>query len=54
VPRNRGARRGTRGSFAYGYDKIGVAIARSDSSGFATALGKDNRVEGVSSTATFA
>jgi len=42
------------GTFVYGYDKIGVAIARSGSSGFATALGKDNRVEGVSSTADFA
>ncbi|HET8950516.1 MAG TPA: S8 family serine peptidase [Solirubrobacteraceae bacterium] len=42
------------GTFVYGYDKIGVAIARSESSGFATALGKDNRVEGVSSTAQFA
>ena len=42
------------GTFVYGYDKIGVAIARSDNSGFATALGRDNRVEGVSSTARFA
>ena len=38
----------------HGYDKIGVAIARSDSASFAGKLGKDNRVEGVSSTARFA
>jgi subtilisin family serine protease len=42
------------GTFVYGYDAIGVAIARSDSASFADALSKDNRVEGVSSTARFA
>ena len=42
------------GTFVYAYDKIGVAIARSDSAAFAATLGKDNRVEGVSSTAGFA
>jgi lantibiotic leader peptide-processing serine protease len=42
------------GTFVYGYDAIGVAIARSDSASFAAALSKDNRVEGVSSTARFA
>ena len=42
------------GTYVYGYDQIGVAIARSDSSSFAANLAKDNRVEGVSSTAGFA
>src|SRR3954454_22825708 len=42
------------GTFVYGYDAIGVAIARSDSASFAANLSKDNRVEGVSSTARFA
>jgi subtilisin family serine protease len=42
------------GTFVYGYDQIGVAIARSQSAGFATAMAKDNRIEGVSSTAGFA
>src|SRR3954468_1759971 len=42
------------GTFVHAYDKIGVAIARSDSATFASRLGKDNRVEGVSSTARFA
>jgi subtilisin family serine protease len=42
------------GTFVYGYDQIGVAIARSDSASFAGAIAKDNRVEGVSSTAGFA
>src|SRR3954463_11862844 len=42
------------GTFVYGYDAIGVAIARSDSASFASALSKDNRVEGVSSTKGFA
>ena len=42
------------GTFVHAYDKIGVAIARSGSASFATRLGKDNRVEGVSSTARFA
>jgi lantibiotic leader peptide-processing serine protease len=42
------------GTFVYGYDAIGVAIARSDSASFAADLAKDNRIEGVSSTARFA
>ena len=42
------------GTFVHGYDKIGVAIARSDSAAFADRLGRDNRVEGVASTAGFA
>ena len=42
------------GTFVYGYDQIGVAIARSDSAAFASKLAKDNRIEGVSSTAGFA
>src|SRR4051794_34081703 len=42
------------GTFVYGYDAIGVAIARSDSASFATTLAKDSRIEGVSSTASFA
>src|SRR3954471_211324 len=42
------------GRFVYGYDAIGVAIARSNSASFAAALSKDNRIEGVSSTAHFA
>src|SRR3712207_4979903 len=41
------------GTFVHAYDKIGVAIARSDSATFATKLGKDGRIEGVSSTARF-
>ena len=42
------------GTFVHAYNQIGVAIARSDSAAFAGRLGKDNRVEGVSSTAGFA
>src|SRR4051794_25953920 len=42
------------GRFVYGYDAIGVAIARSNRASFAAALSKGNRVEGVSSTARFA
>ena len=42
------------GTFVHAYEKIGVAIARSDSAAFASKLGKGNRVEGVSSTAGFA
>src|SRR3954466_15833683 len=42
------------GTFVYGYDAIGVAIARSNRASFAAAVSKDNRVEGVSSTARFA
>jgi subtilisin family serine protease len=42
------------GSLVAGYDQIGVAVARSDDAAFAAKLGKDNRVEGVSSTRGFA
>ena len=42
------------GTVVHAYNQIGVAIARSDSAAFAGRLGKDNRVEGVSSTAGFA
>ena len=42
------------GTYVYGYDQIGVAIARSENAAFAAELAKDNRVEGVSSTAGFA
>src|SRR3954454_2472361 len=42
------------GTFVYGYDAIGVAIARSDSASFAATLSKDSRIEGVASTARFA
>src|SRR3954464_4204766 len=42
------------GTFVYGYDAIGVAIARSGSASFAGAIAKDSRVEGVSSTSGFA
>jgi lantibiotic leader peptide-processing serine protease len=42
------------GTYVYGYDEIGVAVARSDSSSFASKLAADSRVEGVSSTAAFA
>src|SRR5215212_2480092 len=42
------------GTFVHAYNQIGVAIARSDSASFATKLGRDNRVEGVASTAGFA
>jgi lantibiotic leader peptide-processing serine protease len=42
------------GTFVYGYDQIGVAIARSDRSDFASQLGRDNRIENVSSTKGFA
>jgi lantibiotic leader peptide-processing serine protease len=42
------------GTLVYAYDQIGVAIADSDSSSFASTLGADNRVDGVSSTAAFA
>src|SRR5829696_2699643 len=42
------------GTFVHAYDQIGVAIARSDSTAFAGRLGRDKRVEGVSSTAGFA
>src|SRR3954454_18347132 len=42
------------GTFVYGYDAIGVAIAKSNSASFAANLSEDSRVEGVSSTARFA
>ena len=42
------------GTYVIGYDQIGVAIARSQSASFASQMAKDNRVEGVSSTAGFA
>jgi subtilisin family serine protease len=42
------------GTFVYGYNQIGVTIARSDNTGFAANMGRDNRVEGVSSTKRFA
>src|SRR4051794_40379217 len=42
------------GTFVYGYDEIGVAIARSDRASFAAAVAADKRVEGVASTAGFA
>jgi lantibiotic leader peptide-processing serine protease len=42
------------GTLVYGYDQIGVAIARSDSAAFASALAADSRVDGVASTAGFA
>jgi lantibiotic leader peptide-processing serine protease len=42
------------GTWVYGYDAIGVAIARSSSASFASRMEKDNRVEGVASTAGFA
>src|SRR5881227_2745075 len=42
------------GTFIYGYDAIGVAIASSDSASFAAQMVKDSRIEGVSSTAGFA
>jgi subtilisin family serine protease len=41
------------GTYVHGYDRIGVAIARSESATFAEELAKDARVEGVSSTAGF-
>jgi len=42
------------GTWVYSYGQIGVVIARSDSASFATTLGKDTRVEGVSTTAGLA
>src|SRR3954447_3105450 len=38
------------GTYVYGYDQIGVAIARANSPSFASTLSKDSRVEGVAST----
>jgi subtilisin family serine protease len=42
------------GTLVQGYDQIGVAVARSDDSAFASRIGADSRVEGVSSTRGFA
>ena len=42
------------GTFVYGYDAIGVAIARSNSASFASRLSSDSRIDGVASTAGFA
>ncbi len=42
------------GALVYSYDQIGVAIARSDSSSFASRLSSSNKVEGVSATGQFA
>jgi lantibiotic leader peptide-processing serine protease len=42
------------GALAYSYDEIGVAIARSTSTSFATTLERDGKVEGVSNTSGFA
>ena len=41
------------GTLVYRYNKIGVAIARSDNAAFRDNLLRDNRVEGASSTARF-
>jgi subtilisin family serine protease len=41
------------GTLVYAYDQIGVAIASADSSTFASALARDNRVDGVSATGQF-
>src|SRR4051794_41877555 len=38
------------GTFVYGYDQIGVAIARSDSASFAGNLAKSTRIEGAAPT----
>jgi subtilisin family serine protease len=42
------------GTLVHGYDQIGVAVAKSDNPSFASRLGSDSRVEGVSSTKGFA
>lgn len=42
------------GSLVYKYDKIGVAIARSNNSAFAANLRKDSRIEGTAATSGFA
>lgn len=42
------------GTLVYSYPQIGVAIARSDSTTFASDLAQDTRVEGASATAGFA
>ncbi|MFN2593979.1 MAG: S8 family serine peptidase [Actinomycetota bacterium] len=41
------------GTVVYSYDAIGVVIARSSSSTFASNVGRDNKVDGVSATANF-
>jgi subtilisin family serine protease len=38
------------GTLVYSYDKIGVAIARSENASFKSNLTKDNKIEGVSAT----
>jgi len=42
------------GALVYSYDKIGVAIARSDNAAFSANLSKDNRIEGAAATTKFA
>src|SRR5438034_5721111 len=42
------------GTLVYSYSQIGVAVARSASVNFRANIAKDNRVEGVSATASFA
>jgi lantibiotic leader peptide-processing serine protease len=42
------------GTFVYGYDAIGIAIARSDNPSFRASLLKDKRIQGASPTAGFA
>jgi subtilisin family serine protease len=42
------------GSFVYSYPEIGVVIARSESSLFATNLLRDNRIEGATATESYA
>jgi subtilisin family serine protease len=42
------------GQIVAAYEQIGVAVATSSSAGFAAALAKDKRVEGVSTTSGFA
>jgi subtilisin family serine protease len=42
------------GTLVIAYDEIGVAVARSSSSSFASNLERDSRIEGVASTAGFA
>jgi subtilisin family serine protease len=41
------------GTLVIAYDEIGVAVARSSSSSFASSLQRDSRIEGVASTAGF-
>src|SRR4249919_3423896 len=45
---------GAGGSIAASYGAIGVVVARSSSATFASAVGKDARVEGVAATSSFA